>query len=337
MKFLLKVSYNQLDSTDSLPKFSSYAKAHGWKLLVLCSVLIYGSHSVLLNLCKDETGVIPFNSAAVVLLTELTKLMLSLALLIPELLAQRRAGIRESDRMLPVRDSWVFALPALFYAVNNNLVVCIQHYMDPASFEVLSKIKIAITAILYRVVLKNQLSTKQWLAIAVLFIGSMCNSFGAIASRQSLRASPSEVYITLSGLLMLLAYCTISGMAGIYTEYILKKQKQVSLSQQNAYIYMYGIAFNFIGYIMTTSSDQNVGFFHGFNQWTLVVILTQAVNGLIQAFLMKHGNSIIRLFIIATAMLVATVLSVLVFSLQLNSFFYTAFISMAFALWLYHG
>ncbi len=36
-------------------------------------VLIYGSHAILINLCKDKNGKIPFSSASVVLLSEVIK------------------------------------------------------------------------------------------------------------------------------------------------------------------------------------------------------------------------------------------------------------------------
>lgn len=38
-------------------------------------VLIYGSHAILINLCKNENGKIPFSSASVVLLSEVMKVL----------------------------------------------------------------------------------------------------------------------------------------------------------------------------------------------------------------------------------------------------------------------
>lgn len=40
-------------------------------------VLIYGSHAILINLCKDKNGKIPFSSASVVLLSEVIKVRMS--------------------------------------------------------------------------------------------------------------------------------------------------------------------------------------------------------------------------------------------------------------------
>ena len=50
----------------------------------------------------------------------------------------------------------------------------------------------------------------------------------------------------------------------------------------------------------------------------------------------KHGNNITRLFLISCAMLVTTVLSMLIFNLQLNVYFCAAFVLVVFALGLYY-
>ncbi|XP_071488678.1 probable UDP-sugar transporter protein SLC35A4 [Diadema antillarum] len=203
---------------------------------------------------------------------------------------------------------------------------------------ILCNLKIVSTAVLYRIFLKNRLSFKQWLAIGLLLAGSVSNGLAGITSSGRSR-SLSEIYVTIPGLLLILIYCSISGMSGIYTEYILKKYKQVSLHQQNVFLYLFGLVFNSMGYIMTSpgSSDGSVGgFFTGFSTWTVVVILTQSLNGMIMGFLFKHGNNIMRLFTISASMLVTTVFSVIIFSLQLNVFFYMALLSVLFALWLYY-
>ena len=43
--------------------------------LIFYRVLIYGSHAILINLCKNENGKIPFSSASVVLLSEVMKVL----------------------------------------------------------------------------------------------------------------------------------------------------------------------------------------------------------------------------------------------------------------------
>ncbi|KAK3710034.1 hypothetical protein QZH41_012427, partial [Actinostola sp. cb2023] len=116
-------------------------------LVVYSRVLIYGSHSILINLCKVD-GKIPFNSAAVVLLIELAKLLFSLFFFIPEVMSGK---VQNPS----IQTTLAFSVPAVLYCINNNIVVHIQLFLDPASFQVMSNLKITTTAILYWLFIKR--------------------------------------------------------------------------------------------------------------------------------------------------------------------------------------
>ncbi|XP_078685476.1 putative UDP-sugar transporter protein SLC35A4 isoform X1 [Branchiostoma floridae x Branchiostoma belcheri] len=307
-----------------------------WAIMLVSGVLIYGSHSVLLNLCKVD-GKIPFNSASVVLMIELTKLLFSLTMRRLEL------GIRVgSGRLgLPRLKYWVpFSVPALLYCINNNIVVHIQLYMDPASFQVLSNLKIAATAVLYRMVMRRRLSWIQWLALALLTLAGVSNSYGGLMNSGSVDdySSSSKVHVTMWGLVLVLTYCAISGASGVYTEFILKRQPQLSLHVQNILLYIFGAVLNLLVFLVSSwsSTDGTADFFAGYTLITWVIILTQAGNGLIISAVMKHASNITRLFIISCAMLVTTVASMVLFSLELNLYFCFSFMLVIVAMVLYH-
>ncbi|XP_078593721.1 putative UDP-sugar transporter protein SLC35A4 [Branchiostoma floridae x Branchiostoma japonicum] len=307
-----------------------------WTVMLISGVLIYGSHSVLLNLCKVD-GKIPFNSASVVLMIELTKLLFSLTMRRLEL------GIRVgSGRLgLPKVKYWVpFSVPALLYCINNNIVVHIQLYMDPASFQVLSNLKIAATAVLYRMVMRRRLSWIQWSAVALLTIAGISNSYGGLMNAGTVDEydTSSKVHVTMWGLVLVLTYCAISGTSGVYTEFILKRQPQLSLHVQNILLYIFGAVLNLFVFLGSSwsSTDGTADFFAGYTVITWVIILTQAGNGLIISAVMKHASNITRLFIISCAMLVTTVASMVLFSLELNLYFCFSFVLVIVAMVLYH-
>ncbi|XP_035657953.1 probable UDP-sugar transporter protein SLC35A4 [Branchiostoma floridae] len=329
-----------------------------WTVMLISGVLIYGSHSVLLNLCKVD-GKIPFNSASVVLMIELTKLLFSLTMRRLEL------GIRVgSGRLgLPKVKYWVpFSVPALLYCINNNIVVHIQLYMDPASFQVLSNLKIAATAVLYRMVMQRPLNLQtcslpealdvvppcsnrrlswiQWSALALLTIAGISNSYGGLMNAGTVDEydTSSKVHVTMWGLVLVLTYCAISGTSGVYTEFILKRQPQLSLHVQNILLYIFGAVLNLFVFLGSSwsSTDGTADFFAGYTVITWVIILTQAGNGLIISAVMKHASNITRLFIISCAMLVTTVASMVLFSLELNLYFCFSFVLVIVAMVLYH-
>ncbi|XP_068021753.1 probable UDP-sugar transporter protein SLC35A4 [Melanerpes formicivorus] len=293
-----------------------------WVLTLLLSVAIYGSHAPLLALCKVD-GAIPFSSTAVVVLVELTKLLLSL-LLLP--LSQQRP---------PPHVSWrhaaPFALSALLYAANNNLVVHMQLFMDPSTFQVLSNLKVLSTALLYSLLLRRRLSSRQWLGLGLLLAAGLSYSWGGLRGPGG--ASGTRLHVTLPGLLLLSVYCLVSGLSAVYTEAILKAQA-LPLGLQNLFLYSFGVLLNLLGYFWQGAEG---GFLQGFSPWLLLVVLSQALNGLLMSVVMKHSSNITRLFVISCSILANALLSVALFSLQLTPLFFVAVACIGLAMHLYYG
>jgi len=313
-----------------------------WKAMMVAGVLIYGSHAILINLCKDDKGKIPFSSASVVLLSEVIKFLFSVFLLIPEM-------CRGAVHFPPIKTIVFFSIPAFLYCISNNTAVHVQVYLDPASFQVLCNFKTGITAILYWLIIRRNISEKQWVALGLITLAGCFNSYGGLQTMQDIiqvrnnsTGTRRQIYVTASGLLLMIFYCTMSGLAGISTEYILKRQYKLSLHLQNTLMYFYGMMFNLWAYntsyhSQSSAPDASAGFFRGYSKWTVVIIFCQAMNGLILSAVMKHSSNLIRLLIIACAMIVNTALSMAIFSLQLNLYFNIAFILVILALKLYHS
>ncbi|NXF96257.1 S35A4 protein, partial [Eubucco bourcierii] len=294
-----------------------------WALTLLLSVAIYGSHAPLLTLCKVD-GAIPFSSAAVVVLVELCKLAASLLLL-----------LTRERRLLAATACWrhaaPFALSALLYAANNNLVVHMQLFMDPSTFQVLSNLKILSTALLYSLLLRQRLGGRRWLGLLLLLAAGVSYSWGGLQAPDG--PSGTQLHITVPGLLLLCLYCLISGLAAVYTEGILKSQA-LPLSLQNLFLYAFGVLFNSLGYLWGGAQG---GFLQGFSPLLLLVVASQALNGLLMSLVMKHSSTITRLFLISCSILANALLSVALFQLQLTLLFLLAVGCVALALHLYYG
>ncbi|XP_075065993.1 putative UDP-sugar transporter protein SLC35A4 [Mixophyes fleayi] len=295
-----------------------------WGLMLMLSVVIYGSHAPLISLCRVD-GQIPFSSSSVVLLIELSKFIVSTVLL---LIWDRKS--------LEISVSWrlavPYALPAILYGVNNNLVVHMQHFMDPSSFQVLSNLKIVSTALLYSICLRQRLSIRKWYALCLLLAAGVFYSYGGIQDLEKL-STDSHIYISLPGLLLMLLYCLISGLSAVYTEITLKTQK-IPLNLQNMFLYSFGIIINLLVHL---TGSQSSGFLEGFSVWVLVIIVSQALNGLIMSAVMKHSSNITRLFIISFSMLVNGLLSYMLFQLQLTILFFLAVVLIGLAVYLFYG
>lgn len=297
-----------------------------WVLLLLLLVLIYGSHAPLISLTKVD-GHVPFSPSSCVVLIEFAKLLVSFVSL---LASGNLSALRVSVSVMTVTP---YAVPAVLYAFNNNLVVFMQAYMDPSSFQVLSNLKIVSTALLYSSCLGKRLRRGQWFALGMLVAAGVSHSYSGLDREPSLEdESTGRLHITSWGLLLVLVYCFISGLAAVYTERVLKTQR-LPLSLQNLFLYVFGVAINLASHL---SGGGRQGFLEGFSTLVWLIIAGQAANGLLMSVIMKHGTGITRLFVISSAMLVNGVLSWGLLGIQLTPYFLFPVVLIGWAVYLYY-
>lgn len=305
-----------------------------WWIALVAMVFIYGTYGVLMNLSKVD-GKIPFSSTSLVFLSETLKFAISLTLY----MAETRGKKLQRPTLLMAAP---FAVPAVLYSINNNLSVIMQEHMDPATYQVLGNLKIVTTAVLYRFMLKRHLKLQQWISIALLTSAGVCDSYGSLG--QQSESSHLTLHVTMTGLVVMLVYCFISALAGVYTEYILKKDFQTSLHLQNMMLYLFSIGCNgggwFIGEFFSisanSSGESSFQFLRGYSIYTWLIIVTQAFNGLAMSAVFKHGNNLVRLFVISCAMVVSTAMSVFVLGISLNVLFFVALFLVILAIYLYY-
>ncbi|CAK8993845.1 unnamed protein product [Durusdinium trenchii] len=67
--------------------------------------------------------------------------------------------------------SWLFAVPAALYTLQNRLVFEALHFISPPEYQLLNNMKLFTTSLVFRVVMKRQLRVFQWLALLLLGLG----------------------------------------------------------------------------------------------------------------------------------------------------------------------
>lgn len=298
-----------------------------WGVLFGLMVLIYGSHAPLITLTKVD-GQVPFNPSSCVVMIELSKLLISLLTLV------LTGGISTLRAPPPVVRVAPYAVPAILYALNNNLVVLMQAYMDPSSYQVLSNLKIASTGLLYSLCLGKRLRLSQWLALGLLMGAGVCHSYSSLDLGDLERAEEGpRLHITAWGIFLVLVYCFVSGLAAVYTERVLKSQK-LPLSLQNLYLYVFGVAINGLSFFSFAAGEKS--FLEGYSGVVWAIIAGQAANGLLMSVVLKHGSGITRLFVISCSMLVNALLSWSILGLQLTAFFLLPVSMIGLAAYLYY-
>ncbi|CAF3831149.1 unnamed protein product [Adineta steineri] len=335
------------DSTDFKQNNEKAVYSLAFRGMVFFQVLAYGSYSVLVHLC-EKNGVITFSSTTMNFILEVVKLSFSIIALtissstIGNIYPSKEQFISWFKQSLP------YSIPGVLYFINNNLAVHMQLYMDPASYQILGNFKILTTAILYRLIIKQNLKRKQWFALFLLFSGGVAYSLGTIRNSSGVPnqittsgAVIHRMYVHPLGFFMITSYCIISGFSGVYNEWILKKYYTESIHIQNIFLYTYGVIFNLIPAITvamySSGSSYSFNLFHGFTFYTWVIIITQALSGIFMSIVIKHSSNIIRLFVISFSLIVAAILSVFIFNIHLNIYFFITFITMICSLSIYYS
>jgi UDP-sugar transporter A1/2/3 len=207
------------------------------------------------------------------------------------------------------------AVPSLIYTIQNNVLYFALSHLDAATFQVGYQLKILTTAVFSVLMLGKKLSSCQWLALVVLTLGV---SLAQLASGRNAHTSAN----TSSGFIAVLVASLLSGFAGVYFESILKGST-ASVWVRNIQMCLTSIPISFFSayYFSDRKSVVQNGFFYGFNELVIFVILLQAVGGLVVAVVVKYADNILKGFAAGFSILTSCILSYFFFDFKFTLFF----------------
>merc|ERR1712215_365301 len=73
----------------------------------------------------------------------------------------------------------LYFVPATLYCLYNNLSFLSLSYFDPTTYFMFMQIRLLLTGVIYQVLFKKTLSSKQWLSLALLTVGCMVHAAGS--------------------------------------------------------------------------------------------------------------------------------------------------------------
>ncbi|KZV38019.1 CMP-sialic acid transporter 1 [Dorcoceras hygrometricum] len=282
-----------------------------WYVVASILTILTSSQGILTTLSQSNGGY-KYDYATVPFLAEVFKLIVSSVLLWRE--CQRSPSPKMTTEWTSVR---LYPIPSIIYLIHNNVQFATLTYVDTSTYQIMGNLKIVTTGILFRLFLKRKLSNLQWMAIGLLAIGTTTSQVKGCgeASCDSLFSSPIQGYM-----LGLLSAC-LSALAGVYTEFLMKKNND-SLYWQNIQLYTFGAIFNMARLVL---DDFRSGFdkgpwwqrlFSGYDITTWLVVLNLGSTGLLVSWLMKYADNIVKVYSTSMAMLLTMVLSVFLFNFK---------------------
>ncbi|EFN59537.1 hypothetical protein CHLNCDRAFT_19140 [Chlorella variabilis] len=270
--------------------------------------VLTSSQGLLTTASKTGDGY-AYDFATVPFLAEITKLCISYFLLV-----RQRAADPGSIR---ITKDWrtvsLFIVPSIIYMVHNNVAFYFLKHVDAATYQILNNLKIVSTGILLRVALNRYLSKLQWMALLLLTTGAATSQINTDCSSGTTQSVLSAPFI---GYVFALVSALLSGVAAVYTEWVLKKNND-TLYWQNILLYGFGSVFNFANLAHSkASSGTGWNILSGYSFVTWLVVANLAFSGLLVSWVMKFADSIVKVFAASLAMLLTTVVSIAFFSLQ---------------------
>ncbi|XP_060842487.1 UDP-galactose transporter senju [Rhopalosiphum padi] len=261
------------------------------------------NHGLLVKL-SQEKGIYNYNIVSVIILTEVTKLVISLFLFCKDNpLRNIIDQTRDNYTVL-----FLYMVPAFLYCLYNNLAFVNLSIFDPTTYFILLQLRVILTGIVYQCLFKKDLSKIQWLSLVLLTVGCIIKE---LKMEGNIQQQPYSIFISI---LLMSTQILCSCLAGVYNEYLLKKGQGVNVNiyVQNIYMYTDSILCNLLLWIIFKHNDNKsntpeTDIFK--NYMVMIIVLNSAMYGVVTSLLLHSLNSIIKVFATAIELVLIAVLS----------------------------
>eukprot|EP00435_Cladocopium_sp_Y103_P066410 s135_g28.t1 len=228
------------------------------------------------------------------------------------------------------------SVPALLYLVQNNLQYVALATLEPATYTVTYQLKILSTAVCFVLILGRKLTLQRWLSLGLLVLGVVLVQLATFKEDGSSSQRATGWGGQIAGLIATVISASISGLAGVYTEKILKGSK-VTLWVRNVQLASWSALIGVLGLAGTgdLSGVWSNGFFHGYNGWIWASACNNAFGGLLIAAVIKYADNILKNFATSVSIVLTTALSIQYFGLELTMTFLTGVVLVCYSIFLY--
>lgn len=263
-----------------------------------------------------------YNTVAVVFLTECTKLVVATGIyLCTNSVRSLVHEIVSSPKLF-----LLYFIPSGLYCVYNNLAFVSLVNYDPTTYYILLQLRMVVTGVMYEVVFKRRLTRMQWLSLVLITAGCLVkNSSHYVSAPSALR---SHSFLS-TGIFWILIQILCSCFAGVYTEFLVKDTgANVHLMVQNVFMYVDSIVCNFMGILLfPRESDSAQSFFDQpletfarilSDPFVFMVVLNNALCGIITSLFLKNFNSILKIFASAMELVITAVVCFVLFSIPID-------------------
>jgi len=279
-------------------------------LALVTLVLQTSLHSLLIHYSRTSgTSSSRYLTSTTVVIVELFKTLISWFVV---------ANYETDNPWVIIRSSLPMAVPALVYALQNNLVFFALQHLDAATFQVLYQTKIITTALLSKFMLRKQLSKTQWISLFLLTQGVI------LVQSPPCSSGPSPITADANPLFGFLVVCCLSctsGFAGVYFEKQLKSNR-ASIFGRNLQMGSFGFLFSLMLLLLFDGQALgSQGFFYGYDFITWCIIFVATFGGLLVAAVVQYTDNIAKGFATSISIVLNCLISAALFNFHLSLVF----------------
>ncbi|CAG9798013.1 unnamed protein product [Chironomus riparius] len=289
---------------------------------------LFVAQGIFVTASQEKNNSYKYDTVTLVLLTEALKLIVSCILYCRENTAQSLVTnvIKGSNVLM------LYLVPAALYCLYNNLAFHNLSVFDPTTYYLLLQFRVVITGILFQIIFKKYLTSRQWISLILLTLGCMIKqiNFGDQEAISNASANDKdEAIITKNTVgfdlsinaVFILIQTICSCLAGVYNEYLLKNNGQdINIYIQNVFMYLDSILCNGLillvqGNILSAFTIENLA--EIFRPHVFIIMINSCAVGIITSFFLKYLNSILKTFASALELLFTAVLCRMFFSIPI--------------------
>ena len=207
------------------------------------------------------------------------------------------------------RDMLKMLLPALLYLVQNTLLMVALTNLTAPIFQVLYQSKLVLTAVISVVILNRSYRLVQWICIAAVSVGV---AIVVVGERGYFFESNLEL-VSMTGIGAVLMAGLASSFATVYFEKVVKASRQSSSDTldatdaaddaeppEPASLWMRTMQLSFFTLLISIGKEifngQNPSsFFHGFTIWVWLLVIVQAMGGMLVSAVIKVSPTVLKL------------------------------------------
>lgn len=262
-------------------------------------------------------GKYPLPQTLLVVLVELIKLVTTIGRSKCQLPSFSRDSLRRSLR---------FMLPAVLYALNNNIYFAGLILVPPPIWLILCSFRTVISASVYKFVLKRNITTLQFTGALCIVASIVLAKFGDLFSESSTNTVPMIAVV-----LALIASCNSVG-AAVYTESLFKGGASTGekFLDQQFWLYLYAMMVASMVHVISAANVNSIEAIFSLANVipTVQILLVTAllfgsIGGLVVAAILKQLDNIVKEYSAATANMITALICSFLFP---EKFEFTIFI-----------